>query len=76
MLRLIYLNSLSEYQYFDSESKDKIENIEVRLENQGADIVCLVDYSRQFIYKKSKDYVTHRDYIDDLIFDPQYVTNF
>jgi hypothetical protein len=76
MLRLIYLEPSLEYQYFDSESKDKIEDTEVRLQGQGAEIVCLVDYRRQFIFKKSKEYTYHRDFIDDLIFDPQYVTNF
>jgi hypothetical protein len=39
-------------------------------------VICIVDYKKQNIFNKSKDYSFHRDYIDNLIFDTKYVNNF
>jgi hypothetical protein len=74
MLRLIYISPTLDYQHVDADSIHKIADTEAKLKHQGADIVCLVDYQRQFIFKKNDQYSYHRDFIEDLIFGPIYGT--
>ncbi len=76
MYRLIYLTAENTYDFFDSEDKGLMAAKEEDLTQQGLDVVCIVDYKRQFILKKSLRYTQHRDFIDDLIFDPKLVSNF
>jgi hypothetical protein len=76
MYRLIYLTAENTYNIFDSEDNGEMAAKEEVLSQQGLDIVCIVDYKRQFILKKSLKYTQHRDFIDDMIFDPKLVSNF
>jgi hypothetical protein len=76
MYRLIYLTPDNNYHIFDSADNTEIDTKEEILNKQEFDVLCRVDYKRQLIFKKSLSYHEHRDLIDDLIFDPKYVTNY
>lgn len=76
MYRLIYLIAENTYNMFDSEDNAEIAAKEEKLSLLGLEIVCIVDYKRQFILKKSLKYTQHRDFIDEMIFDPKLVSNF
>lgn len=76
MYRLIYFEPDAGYKTFDSESDSEISENERNLKLRQIQIICVVDYIKQSISKKSLDFVSHTDGIDGIIFDPLYVTQF
>jgi hypothetical protein len=69
MFRLIYIDHAKTYQIFDSEVDTDVKNQEKALTEKGVDVLCLVDYRRQFIFKKSALYAFHRELINAFIFE-------
>ncbi len=76
MYRLIYFTADNSYSTFDSEKDAEMNEKEKDLIRTGLEVVCLIDYKRHSISKKCPRYAQHRDFIDDMIFDPKFVTNY
>lgn len=74
MLRIVYCRLLDEYGTFDAESASTLIAFQANLYVQFLHVICIVDYQKKLIFNKSEDYKLHRDKIDDLIFDPKYVS--
>jgi hypothetical protein len=73
MFRLIYFNPLKGYGTLDSDDDPQILVTGNLLRDNGVNVVCIVDYQQKLILNKSPDYNLHRDFIDDLIFEPKFL---
>lgn len=76
MYRLIYFEPGVGYKSFDSESDNEILENAGKLKLNQVQVICVVDYIKQCINNKSLDFASHTDGIDEIIFDPLYVTQF
>jgi hypothetical protein len=76
MLRLIYNHPAKGYQTFDAELNSVVTEKEKSLKTSGCETLCIVDYKLRSISQKGPNYSTHRDFIDDIIFDPKYAKNY
>jgi hypothetical protein len=76
MYRLIYFNPVKGYAALDSDSNPQVIDEDKKLlQDRGMYVVCIVDYGQKRILNKSPDYAFHRDFIDELIFDYEFLTS-
>ena len=74
MLRIVYQHPFQGYAIVDSERPAKLIAIQSSLYEQFCKIICIVDYQRRSIFHKCEDFKSHRERVDELIFDPRYTS--
>jgi hypothetical protein len=75
MYKLVYYDPLAGYGTFDSNQYSKIMETDRHLKDEGKDVVCIVDYDEKLITNKSGNYNAHRDKVDPLIFDYEFLNS-
>lgn len=71
MFRLIYFNPSIGYKAFDYKQDMQLSEAQQIAVDTSAIVVCVVDYYNKAILHKCEDFDTHREQIDQLIFDPK-----
>jgi hypothetical protein len=75
MFRLVYFDPVQGYGSFDSSRYNQILDTDNHLKQEGKKVICIVDYDLKLIENKSPDYCEHRDNIDDIIFDYEFLNS-
>jgi hypothetical protein len=75
MFRLVYFDPLAGYGTYDSNRYSQIVDTDRDLKAEGKDVVCVVDYEEQSIIHKSNNYMSHRDKVDNFIFDYEFLNS-
>jgi hypothetical protein len=76
MWRLIFCENGTHYQTIDSNNSIEIIAAEGILRRKHITVLCVVDYTERLIFSKSKNFENHREFIDEIIFDPKLVEQY
>lgn len=74
MLRVVYQHPFQGYGFVDSERQIQLIAFQSSLYEHFCTIICVVDYQRRTIFNRCDDFKSHRERVDELIFDPRYTS--
>jgi hypothetical protein len=73
MVRIIYHIPELGYRVLDRDKHEEILRLEPSLKNANASIVCIIDFKNKLVTNKSSDFIEHRERMDDVLFDQDYI---
>lgn len=73
MVRIIYHIPELGYRVLDRYTHEEILELEPSLKNANASVVCIVDFKNKIVVNKSSDFLEHRERMDEMLFDQDYI---